>query len=629
MRKVKILENTSWARILTTEEEVDNYFSEALEGSELTFDWETTGLEYDATPLLLSLHFHVDLNPAVIPIDYYFADGLPMASVARLMTKWFPKFKLVAHNAKYDVMISKVNGVETESLKIFADTLIMIHLYNPDLEKKLETRVHLDFDVSKKTFEEWITPDDAKRKRKWVDIDWSEEADSLEDILAGYSAEDVWWETKMYKKYSPLLTESERAIHDKIEIPLIDILVDAKIRGVLINKELLDEMAEKAAIEEKMLLQKVYDHCGCVFNLNSPKQKKEVFFDKLKYPVIYTTKKGQPATDSKTFVEWANLGLQVGDDLNEYSKVHKLLTGYLEPIPLMLDDKNVLRGDLNSCGTKTGRFSSANPNLQNQPNNPNYPVRKAFIPRPGYVLVNYDYSQLELRMLTHLSGDKNYMQVFINGEDPHGDVAKRLGISRKKAKTVNFGISYGMSEIGLSNSLKIPVEEAKAIISGYYKTYSGYAAWEHRLQEKACRVGYTENIFGRRRYFPELTKDEYHRDRKTYYGQLRDVVNTTVQGSGADIMKRATVATVKKLKEEGIDAHFLIQVHDENLFEAKAGYDAMRCEQIMIDSMQNTTKLKVPLIADGKILANWHEMHDDNIPSLPYRIDLGVMTSLL
>lgn len=783
MRKIEILEKSSWCRVLTTSSEVERYFSEVKENSLLTFDWETTGLDYDATPLLLSLHFHEDMHPAIVPVDFYFKDGISMGELARLLNKWFPKFRLVAHNAKYDMMISKVNGVSDEALKIYADTLVMIHLYNPDLEKKLETRVHLDFEVNKKTFEEWITPEDSKRKRKWTDINWDEEADTLEDVLAGYSAEDTWWETKMYKKYSPLLTTEERNIHDKIEVPLINILCDAKIRGVLINKELLLEMDEKAKEEEKRLLQKVYDHCGCVFNLNSPKQKKEIFFDKLKYPVITTTSKGQPSTDAKTFQEWANRGLQVGTDLNEYSKIHKLITGYLDTIPKLLDDENVLRGDLNSCGTKTGRCieehqrvmtvgglkqirdmkvgdlvycydnegklhirkvlnvfrqgikklvrvkyqstgdmkegyllctpdhllktkkrgwvqakdlhrekvyhlrssnkyqefghtrprlygtngvtnylilsvkpygegecydievedyknficeelcvhncSSSGPNLQNQPNNPDFPVRKAFVPRPGYVFVNYDYSQLELRMLAHLSGDKNYTQVFLNNEDPHGDVAKRLGITRKKAKTVNFGISYGMTKKGLAASLKISEEEAESIIYNYYKTYDGYAKWEKIIQQKACKLGYTENIFGRRRYFSELTKDPFHRDKAMYFGQLRDVVNTTVQGSGADVMKRATVATVLKLKEENIDAHFLLQVHDENLFEAKIGYDAMRCEQIMIECMQETTTLRVPLLADGKIIANWAEMHDEDLPSLPFRIDTSILVSLL
>ena len=628
MRKVDILNNTSKGSIFTSIRELEKYFSDARENSLLVFDWETTGLEYDATPLLMSMCFIGD-NPVIVPIDYYFHDGLSMSEVADVCSRYFPKFRLIAHNAKYDSMISKVNGIKESSLKIYADTLIMIHLYNPDLEKKLETRVKIDFGFEKKTFEEWITPTGARRKRKWTDIDWAAEGDYLEDILASYSCEDAYFEGKVYEKYSALLTPQERAIHDKIEIPLIDILRDAKIRGVKINKELLLKMDEEARDEELYLLDSIYDECGCVFNLSSPKQKKEVFFDKLKYPVIYKTSKGAPATDSATYREWAAQGLSIGTKLDNYSKVHKLITGYLDTIPQLLDKHNVLRGDLNSCGTATGRFASSNPNLQNQPNNPKYPVRKAFIPRDGYVLVNYDYSQLELRVLTHFSRDASYAKVFNTGGDPHGDVAKRLGIPRKHAKVINFGISYGMTAKGLAGNLKISEEQAQAYINNYYKTYSGYAKWEEETKKIACRCGYSEGIFGRRRYFSELTKDPFHRDNYKYFSQLREVINTTIQGSGADIMKRATVATIKRLKEEGVDAHFLLQVHDENLFEAKIGKDAFECERIMIDCMENTTKLFVPLIADGKMITNWAEMHDDNIVSAPYRFNYPEIMTLL
>lgn len=628
MRKVKILEGTNYANIIQSVRELEDYFSSHAKNSKLTFDWETTGLEYNATPLLMSLHFHQDGHPCILPINYYFSDGLPMNEVADVCNRYFPKFRLVAHNAKYDSMISKVYGIKDKALKIYADTLVMVHLYNPDLNKKLETRVKEDFGFEKKTFEEFISVG-LKRKRKWSNINWDVEANDLEDTLASYSAEDAWFETKVYNKYKAELDEALWRIHDRIEIPLIDILRDAKIRGVKINKELLLKMDAEAKEEELQLLDSIYKECGCVFNLNSPKQKKEVFFDKLKYPVIYKTSKGAPATDSATYREWAAQGLSIGTKLDNYSKVHKLITGYLDTIPQLLDEHNVLRGDLNSCGTATGRFSSSNPNLQNQPNNPRYPVRKAFIPRDGYVLVNYDYSQLELRVLTHFSKDSNYAKVFNTGGDPHGDVAKRLGIPRKHAKVINFGISYGMTAKGLAGNLKISEEKAQDYINEYYKTYSGYAKWEEETKKIACCRGYSEGIFGRRRYFSELTKDPFHRDNYKYLSQLREVINTTIQGSGADIMKIATVATIKRLKEEGVDAHFLLQVHDENLFEAKYGADAIRCEQIMIECMEHTTELCIPLIADGKIIANWSEMHDENIPSLPFRFDSSLYLGLI
>ena len=628
MRKVKILEDTSYANIIQSVRELEDYFSSHAENSKLTFDWETTGLEYNATPLLMSLHFHQDGHPCILPINYYFSDGLPMNEVADVCNRYFPKFRLVAHNAKYDSMISKVYGIKDKALKIYADTLIMVHLYNPDLNKKFETRVKEDFGFEKKTFEEFISVG-LKRKRKWSNINWDVEANDLEDTLASYSAEDAWFETKVYNKYKSELDEALWRIHDRIEIPLIDILRDAKIRGVLIDKALIEDMDVRAKVEEARLLNEVYNECGEVFNLNSSKQKQEIFFGKLKYPKIYETKSGAASTDSATFKTWAEMGLEIGITLNEYSKVHKLITGYLDTIPLMLDEHNVLRGDLNSCGTKTGRMSSSDPNLQNQPNNPKFPVRKAFIPRPGYVLVNYDYSQLELRVMAHLSKDPKFIHIFKTGGDPHGDVSKRLGIPRKSAKIMNFGVLYGMGPNHFADTFNVSIEEATKMVEDYHKTYAGFAKWKEQTENFAKRYGYVRNMFGRRRWLPEATKDPFHRNNKAYYGALREAVNTIVQGSGADLMKLATIATVKKIKEEGVDAHFLLQVHDENLFEAKYGADAIRCEQIMVECMEHTTELCIPLIADGKIIANWSEMHDENIPSLPFRFDSSLYLGLI
>lgn len=276
MRKVKILEGTNYANIIQSVRELEDYFSSHAKNSKLTFDWETTGLEYNATPLLMSLHFHQDGHPCILPINYYFSDGLPMNEVADVCNRYFPKFRLVAHNAKYDSMISKVYGIKDKALKIYADTLVMVHLYNPDLNKKLETRVKEDFGFEKKTFEEFISIG-LKRKRKWSNINWDVEANDLEDTLASYSAEDAWFETKVYNKYKAELDEALWRIHDRIEIPLIDILRDAKIRGVLIDKSLIEDMDVRAKVEEARLLNEVYDECGEVFNLNSSKQKQEIF----------------------------------------------------------------------------------------------------------------------------------------------------------------------------------------------------------------------------------------------------------------------------------------------------------------------------------------------------------------
>ena len=321
------------------------------------------------------------------------------------------------------------------------------------------------------------------------------------------------------------------------------------------------------------------------------------------------------------------MGYSLGEALLDYSELQKLITGYIRAIPPQLDSHNVLRGDLNSAGTKTGRMSSSGPNLQNMPNNHNFPVRAAFIPRPGYVFVNYDYSQLELRVMAHVSHDKHFMDIFLHGGDPHGDVAKRCGITRKQAKVMNFGVLYGMGVGKYVNTFKVSKERARQMIDDYHKVYSGFAKWKESTETFAKRNGYVRTIFGRIRQLPEASKDPFHRDDAAYFGALRQAVNTVIQGSGADIVKKATIAMCRKFKERNLDAHFLLQVHDEVLIEARID-QMFEVERIVIDCMENTVKLDVPLLADGKILANWGEMKDDDVVSLPYRFDYSIYSSL-
>lgn len=619
MQKIKVYKGE--VLLIETASEFEDYLSALEDNSILTFDWETTGLEYDALPLGLALH-QKGKSPCFAPVDYFFDNGLPMNTLAGLCNRHFKRLRLIAHNAKFDSMINYMNGIKDECCNIIADTLIMIHLYDPSLEKQLEKRVALDFGYSKKTFEQ-IT------NKKWHNINWSLEGNELLPLLAGYAGEDTYWETQMYYKYKELLDEDAWRILNKIEMPMVKILRDAKIRGVKIDVPLLKEMYFKAGNKLYDAKEHIFDVAGCVFNLNSPKQKQEVFFDKLKLPVISYTKSGSPSTDADSAVEWANMGYEIGEALVEFSELQKLISGYLKPIPELVDKNNVLRGDINSCGTKTGRCSSSNPNLQNQPNNHDFPIRCAFIPRPGYVFINYDYSQLELRVMAHMSKDPKFMEIFLNGRDPHGEVAKDCGITRKQAKVMNFGVLYGMGPDKYVRTFGVSKERALQMIDDYHKTYKGFAEWKVRTENFAKKHGYVKNLFGRIRRFTEATKNPFEDINKAkFFSELRQSVNTIIQGTGADIVKLATIAMCQKFEERNLDAHFLLQVHDEVLIEARV--DQMReVERIVIDSMEHTTELAVPLIADGKILANWGEMKDDSILSLPDRFDYSLYSTIL
>ena len=618
MEKLKV--HKGHVNLLSDIEELEEFFGSLKEGEVLTFDWETTGLEYDALPLGLSLH-QKGVSPCFVPTDYFFTEGIPMEEIARVCNRNFSKFKLIAHNAKYDSMINVMNGIKDENFSIYADTLIMIHCVDPAAEKQLEKRVLLDFGYEKQTF-------DKICGKKWNRIDWATEGDHLLPLLAAYAGEDTYWETQVFYKYKPLMDKDAWAIHDKIEIPMIDVLRDAKIRGVFIDKPLLEDMCVKAETEIIDYQNAIFEAAGCVFNLNSNPQKQHVFFDKLKLPVISRTKSGAPSTDTNSAAEWAEMGYPIGKALLAYSELQKLISGYLKPIPEMLDDDNVLRGDLNSCGTRTGRMASSNPNLQNQPNNHDFPIRCAFIPRPGYVFINYDYSQLELRVMAHMSKDAKFMEIFLNGRDPHGEVATACGLTRKQAKVLNFGVLYGMGPDKYMKTFGVSKDRAIEMIESYHTVYAGFARWKTATENFAKRNGYVKNLFGRKRVLSEAAKNPFMGiDKKKYFGELRQAVNTIIQGTGADIVKRATLAMTKRFVEEHLDAHFLLQVHDEVLIEARI--DQMReIERVVIDCMQNTTKLDVPLLADGKIILNWGEMKDDDILSYPDRFDYTLISSL-
>lgn len=507
---VNLIENLS---------ELREFFSTIEDGSLLTFDWETTGLEYNAQPLLLSMH-QKGKSATVVPLTEFFSVGVSIKQLADECNKNFKRVRLMAHNAKYDSMINVMNGILDENCNIEIDTLIMVHLVNPDLDKQLEKRVEFDFGYKKPTFKEVCG-------KKWNQIDWYKDGDELLEMLAGYAGEDTYWTTRLYEKYRTMMDKDLWAILRKIEMPLIKILRDAKIRGVLIDVPLLHDMGKRAQEALEKCTDEIFKEAGCVFNLNSPKQKQEVFFDKLKLPVISTTRSGQPSTDSASAEEWAEMGYPIGKALVKYSELQKLLSGYINSIPEMVDEHNVLRGDLNSCGTRTGRFASSNPNLQNQPNNHDFPIRDAFIPRPGYVFVNYDYSQLELRVMAHMSKDKKFIEIFNSGRDPHGEVAKALGITRKRAKVCNFGVLYGMGIPNFARSFDVSEDEAASIIDGYHITYEGFAKWKVATENYAKKFGEVRNLFGRRRLLEEAAKNPYSGaiDKRKYFSELRQAVN--------------------------------------------------------------------------------------------------------
>ena len=617
--------------LLSSARELEEYFEGLESGGLLTWDWETTGLEYDSIPLGLALHQR-GKEPCFCPADYFFTEAVPIGDIVELCNRYFPRFRMIGHNTKFDSMINVMQGIKDENCRIFADTLTMVHLYDPALDMQLETRVAEDFGYRKPTFErkcEEAFPGSKRGQWKWNKINWSVSGNELLPILAAYACEDAYWETKLYHYYRPKLDSDAMWVLDNIEMPLVNILRDMKIRGVLIDVPFLRSLGDVVDVKLAELREAIYGEAGCVFNLQSSPQKQNILYDKMGLPVLKATKSGGRSTDSDVMEMLADKGYKIAEYFVKYSEIQKLNSGYIQSIPALVDRHNVLRGDLNSNGTKTGRFSSQNPNLQNQPNNHDFPIRRAFIPRPGMVFLNYDYSQLELRVMAHVSQDKHFLEVFRNGEDPHGDVARRLGIPRRGAKVVNFGVLYGMGSEKLAKTINVSTKEADKIINvDYLRTYAGFAAWKVQTENFVKRHGFVKNIFGRIRRLPNATKGPLERTPKEFYGALRQSINSPIQGSGADMVKLAMIKMATRFKEEGIDAHLVLQVHDEVLVEVSIP-DMYRAQEIVIDSMENAVKLSVPMLVDGKIITNWAEMKDDDTPSFPLRFDYSLYTTLL
>ena len=586
---------------------------------ELVTDTETEDLSYSALLLGISIYSPEFHQSYWIATNYFFKRGLSLETISRVFNRY--EFKSIFHNAKYDMTVFGRNGIDCNKFQITDDTILLIHLLDPELKKNLEERVKLDFGVKKKTFKEIVA-------RNWDKIDWTQEfltikkpeerTINLFEVLADYACEDVYWTYRLREFYLAKVKADERLykVYTDIELPLVEVLKDMYLAGVNIEPDVLLRMDDILLDEIDRTKESIFEQCGTVFNMNSPQQKAEVLYTKLGYPVINYTATGNPSTDSTTLDLLADKGFPVCVTMREYSVLQKLYSGYVNGIPLMLDYDGRLRGNFNSTGTKTGRFSSDKPNLQNQPNNKTYPVRKAFIPTKGYKMLVADYSQIELRFMAHVSKDPIFTDAFWKGLDVHQQVADDLKITRSQAKVVNFAVLYGMTYLGLAANLKITEKQAQKIIADYEATYKGYYRWKTKVEEQVQREKMSRTIFGRVRRMPYVTNPKM---RST---ALRQGVNAEVQGGAADVIKLAMIKVHQRWKEEGIGARILMQVHDELICEAPEEHIEQAFKGLIYE-MENCVKLRVPLIAEGIICDSWHAMKGGE--SMPeYLIDTSL-----
>jgi len=512
------------------------------------------------------------------------------------------KIKKMGHNIKYDYIVLKNEGIRMQGIAF--DTMIASYLMNPNKNNHNMTDAAMDnLGLNTIAFKDVVGKDKN---------DFSEVA--VEDATE-YSGEDAAVTLKLKNFFEPALDKEDLSkLFHEIEMPLIEVLAEMEMEGVKLDTPLMESFSKKMESELTSVEQRIYFIAGEEFNINSPKQLQEILFDKMGLKPTKKTKTGY-STNIEVLEQLA-LVHELPKEIIEYRGISKLKSTYVDALPRLVNPKTGrLHTSFNQTITATGRLSSSDPNLQNIPIRSEWgkKIREAFIAEPGNLILSSDYSQIELRIFAHLSEDKNLLEVFKNDGDIHTRTASGLfdvppekvtQDMRRNAKTVNFGIIYGISPYGLSRQLGIPADEAKHYIDTYFAGFSGVKSYIDSLIKEAEVKGYVTTIFGRKRAIPELKST----NRNIQQLGERLATNTPVQGSAADIIKVSMLNVWKRLHKEKLKTKMLLQVHDELLFEVPED-EKERAESIVREEMEHAVKLSVPLKVDIGIGKNWAEAH--------------------
>ncbi|MCD0463800.1 DNA polymerase I [Flavobacterium sp. ENC] len=571
------------------------------------FDTETTGLDALHAELV-GISFSYEKGKAFyVP----FPESQEEAQV--LIDKFRPFFEnenieKIGQNLKYDLKILSNYGVTVKG-KLF-DTMIAHYLINPDMRHNMDILAETYLKYSPKSIETLIGKK-GKNQISMRDV-------ALEEIKE-YAAEDADVTLQLKEIFTTELDKTEtKKLFDEIEIPLVSVLAAMETEGIRLDVEFLSVMSKEMDVEIKSLEQKIYETAGEKFNLASPKQLGDVLFDKMKIGGVKQkkTKTGQYATGEDVLTYLANDNPIIKEIL-DWRQMVKLQSTYIMALPEQVDKKTLrVHTDYMQTVAATGRLSSNNPNLQNIPirTERGRQIRKAFVARDeNHTLISADYSQIELRIIAALSGEENMIAAFQNGEDIHKATAAKVfdvpleEVSREQrsnAKTVNFGIIYGVSAFGLSNQTSLSRSESAALIEAYYKTYPRLKSYISDQIEFAREKGYVQTILGRRRYL----KDINSANAVVRSAAERNAVNAPIQGSAADVIKIAMINIHKKLKEENWKSKMLLQVHDELVFDVHN--DELEKIQPMIKhEMENAFKMAVPLEVELGLGKDWLEAH--------------------
>lgn len=517
------------------------------------------------------------------------------------------KIQKIGQNIKYDILVMRRYGVKVAGA--LWDTMIAHYLLNPELHHGMDYLSETYLHYHTKPIEELIGPKGkGQLSMRQVAL----------PVIAEYAAEDADITLRLKHYFAPKLEqEGLLPLFRDIEMPLVYVLADMEATGVTLDTEALRQSSEVLTAQLGEIEQEIYEMADMIFNINSTRQVGEVLFDRLKLnEKAKKTKTGYYST-SEDVLEKLRGKHPIVEKLLAYRGLKKLLSTYIDALPALIHaETGKIHTSFNQAVTATGRLSSTNPNLQNIPvrDELGREIRKAFIPdNDDCLFFSADYSQIELRIMAHLSGDPHMIEAFRSGADIHAATAAKIyGVSieevtsdmRRKAKTANFGIIYGISVFGLAERLGISRSESKELIDGYFKTYPRIRVYMDESIEVARKQGYVETIFKRKRFLPDI-----HSHNAVVRGYAeRNAINAPIQGSAADVIKLAMVRIFQRFEDEGLRSKMILQVHDELNFNVYRN-EAERVKQIVLEEMERVVPLQVPLIADCGEGKNWLEAH--------------------
>ena len=592
-------------QLIETEEEARRLYDFFRTNKILSLDTETTSTNAIEAELV-GLSFAVEERKAFyVAIPANREEALKIVAIFKPLYE-DPEILKVGQNIKYDIEVLRHYGVEVAGPMF--DTMIAHYLLQPELRHNMDYMAEVYLGYRTVHIEELIGPR-GRNQKNMRDL-------SPTDIYE-YACEDADITLRLKNVLEPKLDEAGVALLFRdIEMPLVDVLADMELNGVCLDTEALHETSEVFNKRMTTIEQHIYELAGEQFNISSPRQVGDILFGKMKIvDKPKKTKTGQFVTSEEVLQQLRSKSPIIDEILN-YRGLKKLLSTYVDALPKLINPRTGrIHTSFNQTVTATGRLSSSDPNLQNIPvrDDDGKEIRKCFIPEPGCLFFSADYSQIELRIMAHLSEDENMIEAFREGFDIHAATAARIWhkdisevtpAERKKAKQANFGIIYGITTYGLAQRMDISNGEARDLIDGYFLTFPRVEAYMEQAKETARKQGYAETLFHRRRYLPDINS---HNATVRGFAE-RNAINAPIQGSEADIIKVAMVRIHRRFKAEGIRSKMILQVHDELNFSVFPE-EKEQVECIVVEEMQGAYKLRVPLVADAGWGKNWLEAH--------------------